>query len=757
MSNVLREIQDSFPLFTRDPGLLDLRDVLTSIRLGGKEVKLGETRTRAAKLRSLFAGIILTALLGALAVGLTADDRIPYAITEEPLAVRFDPPLPQLWADETSAFYVRHKDGRVALDGPPIERGDGEGSHLVYRTTDGRAATVRILPGPEGTLRVEFSVEVKGEFEKLGVSFRVGETEGFYGLMERVVQGSQGLSWDPGMTEGLNLRGQSVDLYTLPTVSIYAPFFVSSSGYGIRVEGDWPATYRFGIDEQKMVRPAEVTIEYEGPTLSLLILPGPAPIDVIERYARITGKSLLPPEFILGPGRWRDVVWDLPAFYDGTPYEGPFNSMVVEDVLMMEALGIPCSWYVIDRPWAAGTFGYGDMTFDDVRLPRFEPMIDWLSRKGIASLLWLGPWVMDGQRDIAVEQGYHVPLTIPYLPNAALIDFTNPDAVAWWKEELAPLFEAGIAGFKLDRGEEKPPDGQLFRGAYHDGTDYREGHNAYPLWFAEAAYEAAQGAGIDEFVSFYRAGWPGMSQVAVAWGGDTDPSAWGLRSAIIALQRAAILNVPIWGSDTGGYNTRPPREVLARWLAFSAFCPIMEVGPTANLAPWSWLPDDSEDRLTEEGYAFDAVYDEELLAVWVLYARIHAELIDYTYALAERAHVLGTPIVRPMFVAYPDQPEYVDLWEQYLYGPNVLVRPVWEPGVDSVEVHLPEGTWIDAWTGRTFDGPVVVRVEVPLHVIPIFVSAIGSVDLGNLAARWRTAVADVAERPDLAELTETIR
>ena len=104
-----------------------------------------------------------------------------------------------------------------------------------------------------------------------------------------------------------------------------------------------------------------------------------------------------------------------------------------------------------------------------------------------------------------------------------------------------------------------------------------------------------------------------------------------------------------------------------------------------------------------------------------------------------------------MFVAYPDRPEYVDLWEQYLYGPNVLVRPVWEPGIDSVDVHLPEGTWIDAWTGRTFSGPSVVRVDVPLHVIPVFMSVTGSVDLGDLAARWRTALADVAERPDLAE------
>ena len=707
--------------------------------------------------RVVLTGLVLTALLGGSVVGLGAGGPIPYTITEEPFGVQFAAPFPDLWADGVSALYVWSRDNVVRLDGPPIGRDVDESVRLVYRTEDGRIATVRVGPGPEETVRVEFSVESKGEFEKLGVGLRVGETDGFYGLMERVVQGSQGLSWAPGTTEGLDLRGQTVDLYTLPTVSIYAPFFLSSSGYGVYVEGDWPATYRFGVDERGRSRPTEVTIEYEGPTLSFLLLPGPEPVDVIERYARITGTSLLPPEFVLGPGRWRDVVWDLPAFYDGTPYDGSYNSMIVEDVLMMEALGIPCSWYVIDRPWAAGTFGYGGMAFDDARLPEFEAMIDWLDERGVASLLWLGPWVMDGQRDEAVERGYHVPLTLPYLPNAALIDFTDPDAAAWWKGELVPLFEAGIDGFKLDRGEEKPPDGQLFRGTYHDGTDYREGHNAYPLWFARAAHGAAREAGCEEFVSFYRAGWPGMSQVTVAWGGDTDPSARGLRSAIIALQRAAVLNVPIWGSDTGGYNERPPREVLARWLAFSAFCPIMEVGPTANLAPWSWLPDASSDVLTEAGYTFDTVYDEELLAIWAFYARIHADLVDYTWALAERAHAEGTPIVRPMAVAYPNRPEYIDLWQQYLYGPNVLVRPVWEPGIDSVDVHLPDGTWTDVWTGRSFDGPTVVRVDVPLHVIPIFVRAFGPVDLGDLPTRWAEAVDDVAERPDLEDLSRTVR
>ncbi len=698
-------------------------------------------------------GIAFTAAIFLLTASTGSVLGVPTVI-RDPFSIAFpETELPSLAADGRPAFYLISAGRRIELVGPPLVGSDAGGPRWAFATEDGRKAKVRIEDGPERTVRIVFTVEGTGEFERLGVALRVTETEGFYGLMERVVQGSQGLSWAPGMTEALNLRGQTVDLYTLPTVSIYAPFFVSSSGYGLFVESDWPGTYRFGVDADRRRRPTEVSIEQEGPELSLLLLPGPTPIDVVERYARLTGLPLLPPEFIFGPGRWRDVVWDLPRFYDGTPYAGPYNSMIVEDALMMEALGIPCRWIVVDRPWASGTFGYGDMTFDENRLPEFEGMIDWLASRGIATLLWLGPWVMDGQRDEAISKGFDVPLTLPYLVNAALIDFTNADARAWWIDEIEPLFETGISGFKLDRGEEKPPDGQLFRGSYADGTSYREGHNAYPLWFAQAAHEAADSAGVEEFVSFYRAGWAGSSQYTVAWGGDTDPSLLGLRSAVIAVQRAAFLNTPVWGSDTGGYNERPPREALARWLAFSAFCPIMEVGPMANLAPWSWLPDGSTKVLSEAGYTFDTVYDEELLAIWATYARIHADLVDTIHALAETAHERGTPIVRPLILAYPDDARFVDAFAQYLLGPDILVRPVWEERVEAVDVLLPEGVWVDAWSGEAHAGPTSVTVDVPLHVIPVFTREGSSIELDDLSERWDNARTDVEKRPNLGELS----
>ncbi|MCR4391700.1 MAG: hypothetical protein NUV94_02710 [Candidatus Acetothermia bacterium] len=289
---------------------------------------------------------------------------------------------------------------------------------LTYRVTDGRVARVVLRMVEEGVVQVRFSIAGKARWERLGVVLEVGAEEGFYGLMERPEQGILHEHFPPRLS-GLNLRGQTVWLYILPTHALYAPFFVSSRGWGLYVESSWPGIFRFGRDALGRLTPTQVTVGYEGPELVFRVLPGPTPLDVVARYARTVGTAVLPPRWAFGPWRWRDEAWNLPTFYDGTPNPTPSNSMVVEDVLMMEALGIPCSVYILDRPWAEGPLGYGTLAFDPVRFPNAPAMLAWLREKGIHPVLWVGPWVTDPVRQEALSYGYHVRNAIPFLPEAS--------------------------------------------------------------------------------------------------------------------------------------------------------------------------------------------------------------------------------------------------------------------------------------------------------------------------------------------------
>jgi alpha-glucosidase (family GH31 glycosyl hydrolase) len=169
------------------------------------------------------------------------------------------------------------------------------------------------------------------------------------------------------------------------------------------------------------------------------------------------------------------------------------------------------------------------------------------------------------------------------------------------------------------------------------------------------------------------------------------------------------------------------------------------------------VPDGESGGVGPGGYRHQPHYDHALLAIWSLYARLHDELKDYSYAQAAAAHERGTPFVRPMFAAYPERPEYRDLFSQYLYGPDILVRPVWEQGAEQVEVHIPpRGEWVDAWSGQTMTPGQTVQVAVPEHKIPIYIRAGSQVDLGDLPARWQSAQQRTQTPPDLAALAAEV-
>jgi alpha-glucosidase (family GH31 glycosyl hydrolase) len=241
--------------------------------------------------------------------------------------------------------------------------------------------------------------------------------------------------------------------------------------------------------------------------------------------------------------------------------------------------------------------------------------------------------------------------------------------------------------------------------------------NDYPTLQARIHRDALEAARGTDFVVITRSGYPGTQRHAIVWGGDipgsegfgTGPGTdLGLRAAIIAQLRAAFMGYPIWGSDTGGYYEFKDREVFARWLEFSAFSGIMEIGGTGSHAPW--------DMPTEPRF------DPELIEIYRRYTTLRTTLQRYLVAAARAAGESGLPIARPLVFLDRTDRRLADLWDQYLFGPDVMVAPVWRTGERRRAVYFPRGAWRSFWNpSERFRGRRTVMVEAPLDTIPVFV------------------------------------
>lgn len=609
-----------------------------------------------------------------------------------------------------------------------------------WKMPDGRVINARVMP-QGGNFLIELHAVPDADIVKWGFAVDSGKDEYYTGLLERVVDGPQAASWAPGITRAMDLRGQQVEMIVKPTTSIYAPFFLSSRGYAVFVKGTWPGKFDFAATDSDKVK-----IEFEGPSLEFKIYTAGDPATLVRAHALDAGPPFLPPRWMYTPWRWRDEHTQRPAYYDGTPVTGPFNSEIMEDVLMMKAFGIPNGVYWIDRPWGPGLpWGYDDFEIDEKRLPHFAEMVKWFNAHDTQMLLWIAPFVQGQMEKEALSKGFGVagqqrPANGNNYPT---IDLTNPAARSFWQNGVAKLLKLGVAAFKLDRGEEDMPDNGPFK--VFDGRSIRENRNAYVAEYVKATYDIATKFRGRDFVLMPRGAYTGSSPYGVFWGGDIGGTQEGLRASIIAAQRSAVLGYPNWGSDTCGYNQQLlEQEVCGRWLGFSAFTPIMEVGPTRNVAFWN-LPREPK-------------YDATLIAIWRLYARLHQRLIDYNYKYAEVASKTGLPIIRPLFLVDQKSKEAWSNWWTYLYGDDLLVSPIWEKGKRAQDVYLPRGSrWRYAWDGKIYDGGQRITVNAERHQIPLFVRVGSKVNLGDLNQEWKES-REIAEKPpDLKALDAELR
>ena len=280
-------------------------------------------------------------------------------------------------------------------------------------------------------------------------------------------------------------------------------------------------------------------------------------------------------------------------------------------------------------------------------------------------------------------------------------DFSNPEAVEWWQQQIKRLVNMGIDGFKTDFGEQVPLDARFSDG--HTGDYY---HNIFPVMYNHATYQAM--TEIKPGTLFARSAWHGSQAYGVIWAGDQTSDfspANGLPTVIIAGQAAGVSGFPFWTSDIGGYFGTPTEKVFIRWIQFGAFSPLMQIHGLGNREPWN--------------------YSDQTLEIYRRYAQLHLDLFPYIYAAAQSACHNGIPIVRALALEYQNDPK---IWSpraqhQYMFGDQLLVAPIYSGDDKFSIVYLPNGTWLDFWTGEKYTGGTEICIPGSLESIPVFAKA----------------------------------
>lgn len=560
----------------------------------------------------------------------------------------------------------------------------------------------------ENLLLVELSAP-DPNIEAIGIDFIAHPDEHYLGFGERFNR--------------IDQRGQEIDLQVTNGASgglAYkpVPFFMSSAGYGLRLLTAYRSKVRLACYDD----PHLVSIRSEHNQLSFQLWTGKPFAELLARYTQLLDKPLYqPPAWIFGPWKSRD--WTVET-----------QSTVEQDLRLQRQLNLPASVKLIDAAWESEL---NDFQFN-ANFPDPQGMITEARKLGYRIILWIAPWMVRNDPpspiyEFCAENGYLIKDASgqPYVHRlgnspgfiGTCFDFTNPQAVDWWQNQIERLVKMGVDGFKTDFGEQVPADA-----VFYDGSPGSEMHNRFPQLYNQVTYEAMSRH--THGILLARSAWDGSQSYSAIWAGDQSADfgpATGLPSVIMAGQTAGLSGFPFWASDIGGYFGQPTEEVFARWIAFGAFSPIMQLHGLGCREPWK--------------------FSKEILEIYRHYARVHSDLFPYIYTHAIQAAQTGMPILRAMPLVFPDDPA---IWQanaefQYCFGRELLVAPVYFGHSTKRHVYLPPGLWRDFWSGETYPGGREIVVTAELNQIPVFARAGALIPLLDPSADTLLPVVDEPE------------
>ncbi len=470
--------------------------------------------------------------------------------------------------------------------------------------------------------------------------------------------------------------------------------------------------------------PTRVTVSLFSRRIRGRILAGSSPLEIIEKFTRYSGRMAELPEWV-GEGA-------IVCVQGG-------STRVRETVRRLRENGVPVSAVWIHdwcgrRRTIAGSQLWWNWEPDPDLYPDFPQLVKEIRAQGIRVLTYLNPFLVDVsekpsyRRNLfleAKEKGYLVrkkdgePYLIPNTDfSAGMVDLSNKKAREWVKEIIKCEFlDAGVSGWMADYAEALPFDCLL-----EGGNNPARFHNRYPEEWAKLNREAIREAGLEgEVIFFTRSGFtksPGFS--TLFWLGDQLVN-WdehdGIKSALTGLLSSGISGFSLNHSDIGGYTTiglswlpgfgyTRSKELLLRWIEMNAFTAVFRT---------------HEGNMPELNCQWDR--DAETIRQFARFAKIYETLHFYRRELLKEASSSGYPLVRPLFLHYPGDPEAWGIKEEFMLGSEFLIAPCLQPGADEVRLYLPAGRWVHLWSGKVFGNTQAgewLRVPSPIGEPPVF-------------------------------------
>lgn len=275
-----------------------------------------------------------------------------------------------------------------------------------------------------------------------------------------------------------------------------------------------------------------------------------------------------------------------------------------------------------------------------------------------------------------------------------LVDFTNPAAREWFKDKVKALLNQGVDAIKTDFGERIPRDV-----VWYEGSPKLSMHNWYTQLYNQAVFEAIEETyGKGNACLYARSATVGGQQQPVHWGGDCESTFNGMAQSLRAGLSLTSSGFGFWSHDIGGFEGAfPDPAVYKRWVAFGMLGSHSRLhGSTVYRVPWLFDEEDEKNgvALVPGQTAVDVVRE---------FTKLKLELMPYVYQLGLQPHANGTPVMRSMFVEFPDDPACRTLDRQYMFGPSMLVAPVFTYSGE-VSYYLPDGVWTNWLTGEKAQG-----------------------------------------------------